>query len=133
LNNSLSTVKRSVGCKPPRPTCAIASSFVDVDLEPLQRLFPMGHGPYNVTNSHGSWAMQRCTTRCTTHGGWEISFPRVMGCTTCAWGLLPMHDGLYNSISTPCIMHCTTIYLPHGPCIVQQCIHPMPHELYNSS
>ena len=27
-------------------------------LHTVQQFFPMGHGPYNVTNSHGSWAMQ---------------------------------------------------------------------------
>jgi len=32
--------------------------------------FPMGHGPCNMTESHGPWAMQCCTTCCTTHGSW---------------------------------------------------------------
>jgi hypothetical protein len=35
-------------------------------------LFSMGHGPYIVTILHGSWAMQRCTTRCTTHDPWVM-------------------------------------------------------------
>jgi hypothetical protein len=45
-----------------------------------------------------------------------------------------MHHGLYNSASTPWVMHCTTVqtvFISHGPWVVQQYIYPMGHALYN--
>jgi hypothetical protein len=69
----------------------------------------------------GSWAMQRCTTHCTTHDPWEIDrYP------------LPMPHGLYNGICCPCPMGCTTVYAAHAPWVVQCYPFSMGHGLYNT-
>ena len=78
------------------------------------------------------------------HHQWEINCPWVMGCTM-DMGVTPDHGswivqqythpmvhGLYNSISTPWVMDCTTVYMLHDPWVVQWYTYPMAHGLYNS-
>ena len=38
--------------------------------EPLQRHFPMTHGPYEVMQAQDPWAIQGHTESCTAHGSW---------------------------------------------------------------
>ena len=77
------------------------------------------------------------------HHQWEINCPWVMGCTM-DMGVTPDHGswivqqythhmvhGLYNNISTPWVMYCTTVYMLHDPWVVQWYVHPMVHGLYN--
>src|SRR5258706_382877 len=71
----------------------------------LSKEFPMTHGPYNMTKSHGPWVIQHRTTklgyRCPmTHGLYNsIECPWPMDCTT----LLPsMTHGLYNTSASHC-------------------------------
>jgi hypothetical protein len=88
--------------------------------------YPMCHGLYN--------------------GPDRIGVPCIMGCTTVhppmGHGLYNglynssylMCHGLYNSMFAPWFMDCTTVqtvFVPHGPCIVQWYVFPMSHALYN--
>ena len=58
-----------------------------------------------VTPDHGSWIVQQYTHH--------------------------MVHGLYNNISTPWVMYCTTVYMLHDPWVVQWYTYPMAHGLYN--
>ena len=37
---------------------------------PFSDIFPMTHGPYEVTQAQDPWAIQGCTESCTAHGSW---------------------------------------------------------------
>ena len=106
--------------------------------------FPIYHGLYN--NMFIPWPMDYTTTD-SPHASWVVQqdfSPWPMNCTmvfcSMAHGVVqqyfhPMHHGLYNNIPAPCTMGCTTIFLPHGPWIVQQIWtywSPMQHGLYNN-
>ncbi|KAF9777748.1 hypothetical protein BJ322DRAFT_1025590 [Thelephora terrestris] len=64
----------------------------------------MGHAM--VTNSHGSWGVQRCTTLWILHGSWVVQ-------------RFSMGHGLYKGIDSPWVMGCTMLLIPHGSWVVQ--------------
>ncbi|KAF9782652.1 hypothetical protein BJ322DRAFT_1022247 [Thelephora terrestris] len=90
---------------------------------------PWVMGRAMVTNSHGSWGVQRCTTVWVPYAGLPkgIDFPWVMGCTT----LLILHGSwLYNAINSPWVMGCTRV--SHGSWVVQWYRFSMGHGSYNT-